>query len=139
MDDNKLTEVLNNEICQGVISSAEEAVDWVMGTFLFRRIRSHPLMYGLNGKEIETVHSFILGKCMDSIEKLSKINVISTKDDFSVTPAAGCHVMSRHFIDFETMTSIVKLPHDSGPLQLLQMLSQCKKLQFPVRRHEKSL
>lgn len=36
MDDNKLTEVMNIEISQGVITSPEEAVDWLKGTFLWR-------------------------------------------------------------------------------------------------------
>lgn len=137
MDNCKLTEVINNEISQGVIKSAEEASDWVKGTFLFRRIQSNPLMYGMNGNGDEAIHSFVLEKCTQSIQQLRKVNAISMEEDGTVTPAAGCHIMSRHFIDFETMKSIVELPHDSGPLQLLKMLSRCGKMQSPVRRNEK--
>lgn len=138
MDGNRLTEVLNIEISQGVITSEEDAVNWVKGTFLHRRLQSHPLFYGFNGSGDDALHSFVLGKCADSIDKLRKIRAIEMKDDdatFSPTPA--CHVMSRNFIDFETMKDIIKLPHNSGPVQLLHMISNCSKIQTPVRRHEK--
>ena len=62
MDGNKLTEVLNIEISQGVIVSADDAADWVKGTFLYRRILSNPLFYGCNGKGDTAVQSFILDK-----------------------------------------------------------------------------
>lgn len=139
MDDNRLTEVLNIEISQGVITSVEDAVNWVKGTFLYRRIQSHPLFYGFiwNGVDINALHSFVLGKCADSIDKLRKILVIEMIDDATFTPTPGCHVMSRNFIDFETMRDIIKLPHNSGPVQLLHMISNCSKIQTPVRRHEK--
>ena len=137
MDDNKLTEVLNIEISQGVITRPEEAVDWVKGTFLFRRIKSHPLFYGFNGKGDDALHTFVLGKVTDSINKLRKIRAIAVDDDGTFSPTAGCHVMSRNFVDFETMKCIVKLPHDCKPVQLLHMLSNCTKLQTTVRRDEK--
>jgi hypothetical protein len=58
-------------------------------------------------------------------------------EDGTFSPDAGSHVMSRNFIDFETMKAIVKLPHDSGPQKLLACLSNCVKIQAPIRRNEK--
>jgi replicative superfamily II helicase len=137
MDENKLTEVLNIEISQGVIVSAEEAVDWVKGTFLYRRILSNPLFYGFNGKGDDALHSFILEKCASSIDNLRKIRAVAVDEDETFSPDAGSHVMSRNFIDFETMKAIVKLPHDSGQHKLLTCLSNCAKIQEPIRRNEK--
>lgn len=136
-----LTECLNNEISQGVITSAEEAVDWIKHTLLFHRIQSNPLYYGLSssGRGVDNVHSFLLGKCNDAISKLSGIQAISSAldDEERFSPEAASSIMSRNFVDFQTMKSIVKLPHDCGPLQLLHMLSRCEKIQTPVRRAEK--
>lgn len=136
-----LTECLNNEISQGVITSAEEAVDWIKHTLLFHRIQSNPLYYGLSssGRGVDNVHSFLLGKCTDAISKLSGIQAISSAldDEERFSPKAASSIMSRNFVDFKTMKSIVKLPHDCGPLQLLHMLSRCEKIQTPVRRAEK--
>ena len=137
MDGNKLTEVLNIEISQGVIVSADDAADWVKGTFLYRRILSNPLFYGCNGKGDNAVQSFILDKCSASIDNLLKIRAISMHDDGTFSPDASCHVMSRNFIEFDAMKAIVKLPHDAGPLQLLHMMSNCAKIQTPVKRNEK--
>lgn len=137
MDNNKLTEVLNIEISQGVIVSAEEAVDWVKGTFLYRRILSNPLLYGFHGKGDNALHSFIDEVCKTSIDNLQKIRAISVDENGIFSPEAGCHVMSRNYIDFEAMKAIVKLPHDSGPVQLLHMMSNCAKIQIPIRRNEK--
>jgi ATP-dependent DNA helicase HFM1/MER3 len=137
LEGNNLVECLNNEISQGVISCVEEAVDWIKHTLLFHRVLSNPLYYGLSGRGDDNVHSFLLAKCTDSISKLSKIQAISSQDDDTFSPKAASHIMSRNFVDFETMRSIVKLPHDCGPLQLLHMLSRCQKIQSPVRRAEK--
>ena len=131
----KLTEVLNIEISQGVITSTEEACDWVKGTFLYQRIQSHGLFYGKD-KGVD-LHSFILEKVSDAIAKLQKIRAITMEEDGTFSPDAACHVMSRNFVDFEAMKSIVKLPHDSGPVQLLHMMSNCEKIQTQVRRMEK--
>jgi len=137
MQDTKLIEVLNIEISQGVLESIEEAADWIKGTFLYQRLQSNPLMYGMNGKGSDSLHSFIVDKCSQSIEQLMKVEAISMEKDGSITPTAASRIMSRNFVDYDTMKSIVKLHHDSGPLQILQMLSNCHKIQFPVRRHEK--
>ncbi|KAL9182447.1 hypothetical protein ACHAXT_013099 [Thalassiosira profunda] len=119
----------------GVITSVDEAVDWVKGSFLYRRIESHPLHYGL--RERGDVHSFVYEKCADSIDKLRKIRAIEVDEDGTFAPIAGCHVMSRNFVSFDSMKAIVKMPHDSGPVQLLHMMSNCEKIQTQVRRNEK--
>jgi len=135
--ESKLTEVLNIEISQGVITSAEDAVNWVKSSFLYQRIQSNPLFYGFNGKGSDAMHSFILDKCTNSISKLQKIKAISVEEDGTFSPLAASHIMSRNFVDYETMKSIVKLPHDSGPVQLLHFMSNCTKIQTQVRRDEK--
>lgn len=136
MDGNKLTETINIEVSQGVITSADEAVDWVKGTFLYQRLQSHPLFYGFKGND-SSLDDFILDKCTSAIGKLETINSITVREDGTFSPDAGCHVMSRNFIDFDTMKAVVKLPHDSGPVQLLHCLSNCPKIQTQVRRSEK--
>ncbi|KAL7551782.1 hypothetical protein ACHAWF_014973 [Thalassiosira exigua] len=136
MEGHKLTEVFNVEVSQGVITSVEEAIDWVKGSFLYPRIQKNPLLYGFNGRSDDALHSFVLDKCQDSIDKLRGINAISMEEDGTFSPTAGCHVMSQNFVGFDTMKSIVKLPHDSGPLQLLHMLANSH-LKTQIRRDEK--
>mmetsp|Transcript_28841 Transcript_28841/g.83689 ORF Transcript_28841/g.83689 Transcript_28841/m.83689 type:complete len:102 (-) Transcript_28841:1875-2180(-) len=42
-------------------------------------------------------------------------------------------------VEFKAMKSMVALPHDSGSLQLLHMLSNIEGLQRPIRRAEKKI
>ena len=135
--ESKLTEIFNVEISQGVITSTEDAVNWVKSSFLYQRIQSNPLFYGFNGKGNDALNSFILDKCTSSINKLHKIKAISVDDDGTFSARHASHIMSRNFIDFDTMKGIVKLPHDSGPIQLLHFMSNCTKIQTPIRRDDK--
>lgn len=159
----RLTEALNSEIAQEVITSLEEAMDWVSGTLLFRRIQAHPLFYGLNGSGTYAARMFITDKSRKSIEELRKIGAIDMKEDGTFSHSATstvssyilqgpwyCHnpnqhpfylylmqIMSRNFLDLQSMISITKLPHDAGPHQILNFLARCTKLQSQVRRKEK--
>lgn len=45
--------------------------------------------------------------------------------------------MSRNFLDWQTLSSITKLPHDAGQLQIIHFLSNCKSLQSEVKRNQK--
>ena len=92
--DDKLTEALNSEIAQGVISSEDEAVDWVSGTLLFRRISAHPLYYGMSHHQSgpSAVCSFLTDKCIKSIDQLRKVGAITVKEDGTFLPSAASTV-----------------------------------------------
>ncbi|KAL7436077.1 hypothetical protein ACHAXM_005014, partial [Skeletonema potamos] len=62
LDGNNLTECLNNEISQGVITRAEEAVDWIKNSLLLHRVQSNPLYYGFSGRGTDNINSFLLLK-----------------------------------------------------------------------------
>jgi hypothetical protein len=98
----RLTEALNSEIAQEVITSLEEAIDWVSGTLLFRRIQAHPLFYGLNGSGTDAARMFIADKSRKSIEELRKIGAIDMKEDgtfsHSATSTVSSHYPSRSMV-----------------------------------------
>lgn len=79
----------SQQIAQGVIISREEAVDWVCGTLLFRRIQTHPLFYGLSSNGHDDVVSFVAEKCNESIDQLCKIGAIVVKEDSTFSPSAA--------------------------------------------------
>lgn len=95
----KLTEALNSEIAQGVITSQEEAVDWISGTLLFRRIQAHPLFYGMNGSGLDAARSFIADKSRKSIEELRKIGAIDMKEDGTFSHSATSTVSPMRFFE----------------------------------------
>ncbi len=133
-----LTETLNIEISQRVISSVKEAVDWIKGTFFFIRVRKNPKQYGIRDKNDVDIESFLMKNCMDSIRNLCQTRIINLCErGHKIEPRKASHVMSRHMIPFQGMKAIVELPHDSGTLQLLHCLSNMEGIQYPVRRSEK--
>jgi ATP-dependent DNA helicase HFM1/MER3 len=134
----QLTETLNTEISQRVITNVKEAIDWLKGTFFFIRVRKNTKHYGLERKKDAEIESYLMTQCMNSLRDLHERKIIDLDNGgSSVEPRKASHVMSRHMIPFEAMKAIVALPHDAGPLQILQTLSNMNGLHFPVRRSEK--
>jgi replicative superfamily II helicase len=134
----RLVETLNIEVSQRVITDVGQAIDWVKGTFFFGRVRKNPVFYGMQGKSEEQQDAYLRHKCLGSLEELHRAGIIELQEDgLGIKPLVGCHVMSKHMIAFDDMKAIIDLPHDAGPLQLLQMLSKVEGLHRPVRRDEK--
>ena len=136
----KLIETINTEVSQKVITDASQALDWVKGTFFFGRIKKNPVFYGMQGKTEQQQNAYLQNKCLTSLEELHRAKIIELQSDgMGIKPLHGSHVMSRNMVEFEAMKSIIALPHDSGPLQLLHMLSSIEGLQRPIRRAEKKV
>ncbi len=134
----QLTETLNSEISQRVITNVKDALDWLKGTFFFIRVRKNAKYYGLHGKKDTELESYLMHQCMNSLRNLHETNIINLDNEGdAVEPRRASHVMSRHMIPFEGMRAITELPHDAGPLQILQTLSEMDGLHYPVRRSEK--
>jgi len=133
-----LVETLNTEISQKVINNVEEAIDWLKGTFFFLRVRKNPGHYGLFGKSEQEREAYLMTQCMESLQNLHTANVIElTKKGRNITARRASFVMSQNLVPFESMKAIIELPHDAGPLQVLQVLSEMEGVHFPVRRAEK--
>lgn len=134
----ELTETLNSEISQKVITDTTKAIDWLKGTFFFIRVKKNTKQYGLHWKKDDDIESYLREKCLESLRKLHETQIIDLDDQgIEIQPREASHVMSRHMVPFDGMKAIASLPHDVGPLHLLQTLSNMTGIQFPVRRSEK--
>jgi hypothetical protein len=75
---------------------------------------------------------------MESLQNLHCLKIIAVSDNGEhIEPKKASHVMSRHLVSFHAMKLIIELPHDPGPLHILQMLSGMEGMHFPVRKSEK--
>ena len=134
----KLIENLNIEISQKVITNLKQAIDWIKGTFFFRRVAKNPSVYGVRDKSKEDIESHLVKQCTISLESLHDLGLISLQTkDMQISPLPGSHSMSQFLVPYKAMQKIVRLSHDSGQLQILVVLSQIEELQFPLRRNEK--
>lgn len=133
-----LTETLNTEIFQRVISDTETAIKWLMDTFLFVRMRRNPKRYGVPRFTEMNMKEYLTKICNDSILDLHQNGIISIcGKGQNIEPRRACQIMSRHLVPFSAMKLIMRLPYNSSELQILQMLSKLEGLQFPVRKAEK--
>jgi len=133
-----LVETLNTEVSQNVINTVEEAIDWLKGTFFFCRVRKNSSHYGLVKKCEQEQEKYLMNKCMEALQNLHSLGIIDVSDNGNhIAPKKASHVMSRHLVPFHAMKLIIEIPHDPGPLHILQILSGMEGLHFPVRKAEK--
>jgi len=133
-----LLEILNIEVSQNVIGTLDEAINWMKGTFFYTRVKKNSSHYGLLGKSEQEREGYLMDKCLESLKNLHNSNIITVANDGRhIAPKKASHVMSRHLVPFHTMQLIMGIPHDPGPLHILQMLSEMEGLHFPVRKAEK--
>lgn len=133
----RLVETLNSEISQHVIVNVRQSIDWLKGTFFFRRVRKNTKYYGMQGKSEKEIESYLFKRCTESLEQLDAFNIINLSTDGLVSPRSASHVMSRHIVPFSEMSAIIDIPHDAEARQIIEALSKMNGLQFPVRRSEK--
>lgn len=135
----QLAETLNTEISQKVIVNTKETINWLKGTYLYRRARKNTKYYGLEKTRDIDFESYLMTYCVNSLRKLHEARIIDLDSvGNKIQPRKASHVMSRHMIAFNDMKGIVALPHDVGALQLLQTISDMDGIHFPVRRSEKT-
>ena len=133
-----LTEALNTEISQKVINNTKETIDWLKCTYFYRRVQKNKKFYGLERKGDIDIESYLMTSCVNSLQSLHETRIIDLDDEGNtIQPRKASHVMSRHMIPFNDMKAIIALPHDVGPMRLLQTLSDMDGIHFPVRRSEK--
>lgn len=123
----KLDEIMNTEISQRVITTAESAINWIKGTLYFVQLSN----------ESESVDEYILNLCRETVSRLLAIKAIRQPTDRDVVPRGASHVMSQHLVDISAMRLIVDLPHDASLGHVLKTLAKVEGAHRPVRRSEK--
>jgi Superfamily II helicase len=137
---NNLTESLNTEISQRVISDIESGIKWLMDTFLFVRAQRNPHRYGVTRKsatEVLDMKEYLSKIYNESVHDLHQNGIIAMSGQGIIEPRIACQIMSRHLVPFSAMKLIIRLPYNSSEIQILHMLSKLEGLHFPVRRAEK--
>ena len=160
----KLSETLNCEISQGVITSSAEALEWLRGTFFYVRVKMHPHKYGIKpGLTDVALDAHLENVCLMKLQELYSVNLIQL-DAGAVEPRPPCHVMCKHIVPLQAMKCVhrhrtilcrrqpltllarslrLMLGIDGATnfstSELLHVLSSCELLQVPLRRSEKKV
>ena len=122
----RLPEVLNSEISQGVITNTDEVLRWLQTTFLFCCLKR-------NNGAISVLER--MGN--EAMTHLREIGVVETSDRHSIQPLAGSFIMNRHLVSFDRMKSITDFPFNISQCQILRSMSKLENFQTFVKRNEK--
>ncbi len=93
------------------IYSSETASDWLKSTFFFTRFRTNPSAYqvdGLNYASDIDMDTLIRQFCDKKMKELLEAKIIDLVDRKYISTIYG-EAMSRYYISFQTMNSIIQL------------------------------
>ncbi|KAJ1897846.1 activating signal cointegrator 1 complex subunit 3, partial [Kickxella alabastrina] len=139
-----LHEHINAEVAAGAIGSAQDAVDYLSWTYLFRRLRQNPSYYGVEDASEAAVNRFLSRMVMQCFADLHRAQCIALEQDgarVAVGPTPLGRIASQYYLSHTTMlTFATRLPavdraHPLGGL--LHLLSDATEwAEIPVRHNE---
>jgi len=122
----RLSEVLNTEISQRVITNRDEILRWLQTTFLYCCLRK-------NSDTIAPMRR--IGS--NALSSLSDIGLVEISELESIRPLAGSYIMNKNLVSLEEMKSIAALEYNASQVQILRSMSKLGRLQSFVKRNEK--
>ena len=99
----RLSEVLNTEISQRVITNRDEILRWLQTTFLYCCLRK-------NSDTIAPMRR--IGS--NALSSLSDIGLVEISELESIRPLAGSYIMNKNLVSLEEMKSIAALEYNAS-------------------------
>jgi len=138
-----LAEHLNAEVVARTICDISQAVAWFKASFLWTRMCSNPAGYGMaahcSGGVIEReANALLLGACAALREAECVESDVAY--GFTLAPLPPGIEMARHYVRFDTVRLVQRLPERASLADLLLLLTQAAEFSYVVLRHnEKTL
>ncbi|KAF7186742.1 ATP-dependent DNA helicase MER3 [Pseudocercospora fuligena] len=118
-----LIEHLNAEIGLGTVNNLSSAKKWLAGTFLYVRLKDNPEHYAIEGDAPGSSIDERLEKiCRQGITRLEENDLIKGTIKYQCTEFGDS--MSRYYIQFETMKSLLALPSKAKISEILSTMAQ---------------
>ncbi|OJA17319.1 hypothetical protein AZE42_04133 [Rhizopogon vesiculosus] len=119
-----LTEHLNSEIGLGTITNVKNAQEWLLSSFLYRRIQKNPQHYDIGKDERQSWQDKVQDIVMDSIEQLRGTELITySSRDGELSSTEFGDIMSKFYIRRETMKAILDLSPTASLREILEMIA----------------
>lgn len=104
-----LIEHLNAEVNLGTIVDAASAKRWLMGTFMYVRMKVNPGYYRLQGQlEIDNLDELLSHLCKKDINLLRENGLVDGAHQLRPTELG--HIMARYYVNYETMKVFLAIP-----------------------------
>ena len=128
-----------SETSTKMISSNQDAVDWMTYTFFYRRLLANPSFYGLTDVSHEGLSAHLSDLVVNTLRELAEANIIEVdEEDESITPLNPAMIAAYYNISFVTMqTFMLSLNAKTKMKQLLEIVTNATEFEsIPIRRHE---
>ncbi|KAG1754344.1 hypothetical protein EDB19DRAFT_1902496 [Suillus lakei] len=136
-----LTEHLNSEIGLGTITDVKTAQEWLLRSFLYRRIQKNPQHYNIGKDDHQSWQDKVDSIVMDSIEQLRDTELVTySPSDGELSSTEFGDIMSRFYIRRGTMKAILDLSPTASLREILEMISASEELSdLKLRSGEKQV
>ncbi|KAJ2552560.1 activating signal cointegrator 1 complex subunit 3 [Coemansia sp. RSA 1933] len=144
-----LHEHINAEVASGAIRSAQDAVDYLSWTYLYRRLRQNPTYYGTDECSERGVSAYLSALVMTCFTDLERALCVVIENDVargavSVAPTPLGKIASQYYISHTTIRTFAdRLPRvdpQNRTRDLLHLLSDAAEwAELPVRHNEDAL
>ncbi|CAB3404822.1 unnamed protein product [Caenorhabditis bovis] len=130
---------VNAEISSGTIDSKQGIVEYLSGTYLYRRLFANPNFYGLEEESDEAMLHFITEVVDNSVIELVKSECITVDDESNlIKPTAYGRIASVYYLQHETIRLLISELHDAcGIEEMLRIMTHVPEYsEIPVRHNE---
>ena len=164
----RLCDAINSEIAGGLIHDVGDLMSWIhhlckytrnhhhspisgdvsdkllVFTDLSVRFRKNPGFYDRDGSLRRAgngdLDAMLQELCMMHVRELAEHKMIETADGFSMAPTQTGHLISRHYIRFDTMKTLSELTQTATTSDILNKMSYAAEFESAsVKHNEKSL
>lgn len=136
-----LDDHIGAEIASGVVTSQQEALDFLSWTFLFRRVYSNPTYYGVDEVSEVGISSYLSSLIDTSIENLRQskcVRILNRGAKIVLTPTPFLQIASYYYLSHKTvrmfLKEIKKEPSFQDCLRILSLATEYDEL--PTRHGE---
>ncbi|KAJ1951926.1 activating signal cointegrator 1 complex subunit 3, partial [Linderina pennispora] len=141
-----LAEHINAEIAAGAIKSAQDAVDYLSWTYLYRRLRQNPTFYGVEEPSESGVNEYLSKLIMGCFRDLEQALCVTVTHDLdaggvTVAPTALGKIASQYYLSHTTMRTfaqrLASIDSSNRFCDLLHLMSEAAEwAELPVRHNE---
>ncbi|KAK3020100.1 hypothetical protein RJ639_003724 [Escallonia herrerae] len=132
---------LNAEVVVGVITSKQDAVDYLTWTFMYRRLTQNPNYYNLQGVSQRHLSDHLSELVENTLSDLEASKCVAIEDDFLLSPLNLGMIASYYYISYTTIerfsSSLTAKTKLKGLLEILASASEYE--QLPMRPGEEDL
>ncbi|XP_020699079.1 ATP-dependent DNA helicase MER3 homolog isoform X2 [Dendrobium catenatum] len=135
-------EHLTAEIVQLTVSDISLAIEWLKCSYLYVRIKKNPENYGIKrGIPHQNLEMYMREICVQNINELAEYGMIWTDEDgFLVKPLEPGRLMTKFYLKFATMKSIMDAPGSCSLEDALRIICASEEISWiQLRRNEKKL